>query len=181
MFDTWRQQHRQREQLALLRPRLQRMALAWCGDPSLADDLTQEALARALGSLERLRREQALEGWAFSILANCFRDHCRRSRPTEPYEERIDTTQAGAERDLARQQTSQQVRNAITRLSPAQREVLMLVDLESCSYAEVAAILDIPVGTVMSRLSRARQNLKGVLAEAALRPTGARPPLERVK
>lgn len=181
MFNTWRRQHRQREQLALLRPRLQRLALAWCGEPSLADDLAQETLARALASLQRLRQDQALEGWAFSILANCFRDHCRRNRPTEPYEERIDTRQPGAERELARQQTGQQVRSAISRLSPSQREVLMLVDLESCSYAEVAAILDIPVGTVMSRLSRARQNLKQQLTRGALHPASARPPLERVK
>lgn len=177
MFSTWRREQRQRERLALLRPRLQRMALAWCGERSLADDLAQEALARALGSLERLRREQALEGWAFSILANCFRDHCRRGRPTVAYEERIDTTQAGAERELAQQQTRQQVRAAIARLSPTQREVLMLVDLESYSYAEVATVLGIPVGTVMSRLSRARQKLKQLLAA----PAKEHPLLERVK
>lgn len=181
MFSTWRQQQRQREQLALLRPRLQRMALAWCGERSLADDLTQEALTRALGNLDHLQQERALEGWAFSILANCFRDHCRRSRPTEPYEDHVDTRQTGAEHKLAQQQTKQQVRSAITRLPPNQREVLMLVDLESYSYAETATILDIPVGTVMSRLSRARQNLRHQLTADIARPENGRPPLERVK
>ena len=179
MFTAWRDQHRNRQRLAALRPRLKRLALVWCGEHSLADDLVQESLTRALSNLPSLKREQALEGWAFTILANCFRDHCRRNRSADPFEECIDHTQPTAEERLSTEQITERVRLAVKRLPPAQRQVLTLVDLESCSYAEVARILAIPVGTVMSRLSRARQRLKQLLADELTGAGVSR--LERVK
>lgn len=181
MFSAWRSANKNRHRLAALGPRLRRLALAWCGEQSLADDLAQEALARALARLETLKDDKALEGWVFSILANCFRDHCRRHKPADQFEECIDPSLASADEQLSRQQTRNRVRGAIGQLTPEQREVLMLVDLEACSYTEVADILGIPVGTVMSRLSRARQRLKQLLATAPLQTTDKRPFMECVK
>lgn len=181
MFTAWRIEHKNRQRLVDLSPRLRRLALAWCGEQSLADDLTQETLTRALSQLASLKDGAALEGWAFAILANCFRDHCRRQRPADRFDECIDPSLQPAEEQLLQQQTVDRVRQAVARLSPAQREVLMLVDLEACSYAEVAEILTIPVGTVMSRLSRARQQLKHLMATDRRTAPGARPLMERVK
>jgi RNA polymerase sigma-70 factor (ECF subfamily) len=181
MFNGWLTERNNRQRLARLSPRLKRLALAWCGDDSLADDLTQEALSKALQNLHSLKHDKALDGWAFSILANCFRDHCRRSRQTDEFIDCQDPTHTPAPEQIDQQQTVQQVRQAVARLSPPQREVLMLVDLEACSYAEVAEILGIPVGTVMSRLNRARLKLKQILAHSQKHPQGVRPFMERVK
>jgi len=181
MFSAWRTANKNRQHLVALSPRLRRLALAWCGERSLADDLAQEALARALSRLETLKDDKALEPWTFSILANCFRDHCRRHKPADQFQECIDPSLASADEQLSQQQTTDRVRLAIGRLTPEQREVLMLIDLEACRYTEVADILGIPVGTVMSRLSRARQKLKQLLAPAPRKNAGKRPFMECVK
>ncbi|MES9873470.1 MAG: sigma-70 family RNA polymerase sigma factor [Candidatus Sedimenticola sp. 6PFRAG7] len=169
------------ERLAGLRPRLLRLAIAWSRDPSLAEDLTQEALEKALKNLHRLKKEAAMEAWAFSILANCFRDHFRREPIPENPVEIEDPKQVMLDDQLATTQTAIRVRHAISRLSQGQREVLMLVDLEEFSYADVAEILDIPIGTVMSRLNRSRQQLKQLLMRETEREQISKPFLERVK
>lgn len=145
------------------RRRLYRLAYSWCHSKALADDLVQEAMSKALAKPRQLREPGLFLAWLFSILANCWRDHLRRHKPTED----VDTAEGDAlmmhetPEDSAHQsQVVAKVRRAVAELPAGQREVLTLVDLEECSYAEVAAILDIPVGTVMSRLSRARAALK---------------------
>jgi len=160
------------------------MALAWCGNESLADDLTQQTLEKALKNLAGLQQTDALEAWAFSILTNCFRDHCRRHPPSEGAVEPAeaeDQDQPGVEELVAMDQARARVRGAIGQLSPDQREVVMLVDLEGFSYSDVAAILDIPMGTVMSRLNRARQRLKQLLLRQERIVRSGHPYLERVK
>lgn len=156
-----------RGRLTALRPRLYRLAYAWCHDPALADDLAQETLAKALHSGSQLRDEQALLGWLFSILNNCWRDHLRTRREhldLHELDELVLDDTPNPEQRYASQQATQRVRTAIAALPLAQRQVVTLIDLGACSYAEVAVILDLPVGTVMSRLSRARQALKQSLA-----------------
>lgn len=152
-----------RRRLEALRPRLHRLAYAWCHDAALADDLVQDTLAKALTRSEQLRDEQALESWLFSILNNCWRDHLRARRDfvdVSELDEAIYSEEPGPEQNYASRQTIQRVRHAIARLPIGQRQVITLVDIEECSYADVARILDVPVGTIMSRLSRARQALK---------------------
>lgn len=159
-----------RNRLAAMRPRLYRLAYAWCHDGHLADDLAQEALARAIDRAGQLKDEAAFEAWLFAILNNCWRDHLRRGKgwvAVDEVDEAVFAHDATPERHYASRQASHRVRTAIARLPMGQRQVLTLVDIEECSYAEVAAILAIPVGTVMSRLARARQALKAMLAEAA--------------
>jgi RNA polymerase sigma-70 factor (ECF subfamily) len=130
-------------------------------------------MAKALKNRHQLRDHATLNGWLFVILVNGWRDHCRRARETVD----IDTLELGHESDLEderdRVETLQRVRAAVARLSADHREVLTLVVLEGMAYDEVARVLGIPMGTVTSRLSRARQLLRrslhqsGVAGEAA--------------
>lgn len=170
-----------RRRLTAMRPRLYRLAYAWCHDGHLADDLAQEALIKALARRGQLREEAALEGWLFSILNNCWRDHLRGRREfadIDALDEVILSDEPGPERLYASRQTANRVRGAIAALPMAQRQVITLVDIEECSYAQVANVLAVPVGTVMSRLSRARQALKERLL---LEEAKSQPLLRRVK
>lgn len=142
------------------RIRLYRLALSWCGDEMLADDLAQEALTRALRKQHQLRDAQRLDAWLFAILHNCWREHLRRLRPQVPLDEVMFICDRCPESEQAQDQIVAQVRQAVAALPMGQREVVTLVDLEGLRYAEVADVLAIPVGTVMSRLSRARRALK---------------------
>ncbi len=158
------------DQLEQSRERLYRVAYAWSHDAALADDLVQETLSKALKSHGQLREPEMLNSWLFSILTNCWRDHFRLQRETEDIEEVEDfrcVHETTPEDAHAQTQIVGRVRGAVARLALGQRQVLTLVDLEEFSYAEVAAILEIPVGTVMSRLCRARRALKEMLQELA--------------
>jgi RNA polymerase sigma-70 factor (ECF subfamily) len=152
-----------RQQLELHRQRLYRIAYAWTHEPALADDLVQETLIKAMQRIGQLRDPKAGEAWLYSILTNCYRDHFRRRRETEDIEALELPHDDTPERDLGQAQIASKVRAAIARLPEGQRQVVTLVDLEGFSYVEVAQILDVPIGTVMSRLCRARVALKELL------------------
>ena len=169
-----------------MRPRLYRLAYAWCHDASLADDLAQDTLAKALTRVDQLRDMAALEGWLFAILNNGWRDHLRGRREflnVDELDEVVLAHDDSPEHLYARRQATMRVRDAIGALPLAQRQVITLVDIEECSYAQVAQVLGVPVGTVMSRLSRARQALKKDLVRENLNeePATERPQLRRVK
>jgi len=153
------------------RTRLWRLAHAWCHNRAIADDLVQETLAKALDRHDQLRNPEALHGWLCSILSNGWHDHLRSRKHTvevdvDDLDER-DLPESGSrpEDDYQQNETVRRVRQAVSMLPEGQREVVTLVDLEEFSYAEVAAILDIPIGTVMSRLSRARLALREKLMD----------------
>jgi RNA polymerase sigma-70 factor (ECF subfamily) len=176
------------ERLVQSRAGLYRLALMWSQDPSLADDLTQDALAKALQRCAQLRDAAKLRPWLCGILLNCWRDHLRARRPTEDIDEIDEHWLAagdGTEQGAARLQLAARVRAAIARLPLGQREVLALVDLEECTYAEVAQMLALPIGTVMSRLCRARAALRTLLADVQSHEAGGvtpgRLPLRSVK
>jgi RNA polymerase sigma-70 factor (ECF subfamily) len=144
-------------------PRLRRYARALTGDPAHADDLVQDTLERALGRFF-LFRPGNLRAWLFSIMHNLFinqararRDGLREGEAVLAEELPVRATQEDAleMRDLAR---------CLQALPPEQREVLLLVGLEEMSYEEAARVLGVPLGTVMSRLFRARERLRGLLA-----------------
>ena len=146
-----------------MRPRLCSIALSWGCCQDLANELVQEALVTALDKLAQLRDMQALEAWVIKILANTHRLHLRRIRPTVSLDD-IDLQAAcSAADDIDREYLVGRVQKAIMRLKQDQRYVLTLVDMEGMSYTEVADILDIRIGTVMSRLSRARARLRDLL------------------
>jgi RNA polymerase sigma-70 factor (ECF subfamily) len=152
--------------LAQYRENLYRIAYSWCHNAALADDLVQETLAKALKNSSQLRDQQTLRAWLYRILSNCWRDHFRRSRDTVDIDDIVLVESDTPDRQHDRQQIIDRVRSAIARLPMGQRQVISLVDLEGCSYIEVAQVLDVPIGTVMSRLSRARKALKDQLLEA---------------
>ncbi len=160
IFSLGRSARALRRRFADYRNDLYRVALSWCGDRMLADDLAQEALTRALAKQHQLRDEVKLEHWLFRILNNCWREHLRRRHPTVDLEGLVLGSDQTPELGLRKQQVIDRVRSAIARLPLGQRQVITLVDLQGFSYAEVAEVLEIPVGTVMSRVSRARQSLK---------------------
>ncbi len=167
----WFQSHAQRKLAAEVessRTRLYRMAYAWCHDAALADDLAQETLARGLAQLGHLREAEKLGGWLFSILNRCWLDHLRARHEAVDDEVLMDlpADQPGPDGHTERRQTVRRIRDAVGELPLGQRQVLTLVDLEEMSYAEVAEILAIPIGTVMSRLCRARAALRKLLEPA---------------
>ena len=145
------------------RKALYRVAFSWCHQPALADDLVQETMLRALAGAEALRDPARLKGWLFVIMGNCFRDHLRRQRPAEDLEaidEEALATVESPDEVHERSRLVSCVRAAIEQLPLGQRQVITLVDLEGFGYAEVAQVLDVPIGTVMSRLCRGRQALR---------------------
>ncbi len=163
------------------RLRLYRIAYAWSHNAALADDLVQETLAKALQKSSQLRDPNAGEAWLYSILANCYRDHFRRSRVTEEIDENTITHESTPEKESSEQQVVLKVREAIARLSEGQRQVVTLVDIQGLSYMEVAQILNVPIGTVMSRLCRARHALKDLLGDFAPRTAAEESKIRRIK
>lgn len=152
-----------RRRIEQSREMLYRLAFAWCHDAPLADDLAQEALLRALARESQLRDPDRLKSWLCAILANCLKDHHRRRREhldIEALTESAVDAAATPEESAASTELAQRVRAEVGRLPLGQRQVLTLVDLEGFSYAEVGDILEVPIGTVMSRLCRARQALR---------------------
>ena len=151
-------------------PALRRYARALTRDAELADDLVQDTLVRALRS-EHLFHGGEVRSWLYTILTNLNRNRLRSlaRRPTlTPIEDNDAPDMAGPEaggRDIER---------ALATLVDDQRTALLLVVLEGLSYREVAEVQGVPIETVMSRLARARMQIKTYL-------DGQRPPLRRVK
>ena len=180
MFEPLRLPSETKARIAAARPRLYRMAYAWCCDAALADDLAQETLIKALQKHDQLREPERLESWLYSILHNCWRTHLRQRRPESSLDDEIIPCDDCPETINQRQQTIDTVRSAIAALLLGQREVVTLVDLQGLAYAEVADLMNIPIGTVMSRLNRARKALQAALQELD-RPRQRTSRLRRIK
>ncbi|KIL98685.1 DNA-directed RNA polymerase specialized sigma subunit sigma24-like protein [Paramagnetospirillum magnetotacticum MS-1] len=153
-------------------PGLRRYARALSGDVSQADDLVQDCLERALSRLTLWRRDSNLRAWLFTILRHVWIDELRR-RKIRPELNGMDDVMDSAA-TAPNQMDRLAVRDlgaALALLAPEQREAVLLVGLEAMSYAEVAAVTGVPVGTVMSRLKRGRDRLALLMhgGEAALR------------
>jgi RNA polymerase sigma factor (sigma-70 family) len=144
-------------------PRLRRYARALLGDRAAADDLVQDTLERAWSRLHQWRAGSDMRAWLFGIMHNLRVDLLRRPRlstqsiDTDDFELPTRPTQADA-------LELRDIESALGQLADEQREVMLLVALEEMSYADVATTLGIPVGTVMSRLSRGRERLRLIMA-----------------
>lgn len=147
------------------RVRLYRLAYSWSHNPALSDDLVQDTMVKAIKNVRQLRNPEALHSWLNGILANCWRDHFRRKREYEDIDDQVLYETNTPEHQYEKQHICKTIRAAITILPVGQRQVITLVDLEGSRYAEVAEILQIPIGTVMSRLCRARKTLAEKLLE----------------
>jgi RNA polymerase sigma-70 factor (ECF subfamily) len=149
-------------------PGLRRYARALVGDRGCADDLVQDTLERSLRYATQFRRGKNPRRWLLTIMHHVFVNDLRKaSRQTSPRafnEEDLVGAQYGVS---GNQISSLEVRDldcALQMLPEPQREVVLMVGLEDMSYAEVSLVLGIPVGTVMSRLSRARERLRELTA-----------------
>ena len=149
------------QRIVELIPRLRRYARALVGDRARADDLVQDTLERAWNKFHLWRPGSDLRAWLFTVMHNVHVNQVRASRDhamlDEDGEEMAVAPVQGASleiRDLER---------ALALIPAEQREVLLLIALEDVSYAEAANVLGIPIGTVMSRLSRAREKLRGMM------------------
>jgi len=149
------------------------VCLKFTGTPEDAEDVTQEVFTKIWRSLEDFQRQSALRTWIYRIAMNTCIDHSR--RPWRRFRHRNTTLedildQGKQKRYLSREETAEgkllakeqaaQLRRAITRLKPHLRAVLVLKDLEELSYDEIATILGIGIGTISSRLNRARKALQ---------------------
>lgn len=156
-------------------PRLRRYAIALSRDANLADDLVQECVERALRNREALNQQSHVSGWLRSILHNLYLDALRRERrrgtSVDWHESAnlVELSVAPTDRSAARE-----LQQAMNELSVEHRQILLLVGLEGRSYRDVATELNVPIGTVMSRLARARAQLRLALEYAD--GTRERPP-----
>ena len=156
-------------------PALRRYAYALTRDHDQADDLVQDCLERALSRRHRRRRDSDLSAWLFTILRNLFLND-RRRRLRRGREIGLDSEPSFGIPPL--QDSGLEARDALAalgRLPEEQQSLLLLIGVEDLSYEEAARVLGIPIGTVMSRLSRARQRLREMLE------TGRPALLRRVK
>ena len=146
-------------------PRLRRYARALAGDSQRADDLVQDTLERALAKFHLWRRGSDMRAWMFAIMHNVFINQLKARRELE-----LDEA-AEARLESAPRSDPLELRDldaALGRLPVEQREVLLLVGLEQLSYAETSQALGVPIGTVMSRLSRGRERLRALMAGTAV-------------
>ncbi len=147
------------------REKLFRMAYAWSHRTDVADEIVQETMIKALNSVDKVNNIEMLDSWMFRILSNCFIDFYRKQRNEVDIDNDLLVENNTPDIVHGQNEMLAQVRLAISLLPFKHRQVITLVDLEEFSYAEVANILEIPQGTVMSRLNRARQSLKKILNE----------------
>lgn len=153
-------------------PALRRYARMLSKDPFAADDLVQDCLERLFTRWHLRRPDEELKGWVFTILHNLAMNHFRRaarhgrSMPIDEVDE------AALSRPAPQEDTVMhaQVLAAIDRLPDDHRSVFLLIAVEELSYAEAASVLDVPIGTVMSRLYRARMRLQRLLTDNATPP-----------
>jgi RNA polymerase sigma-70 factor (ECF subfamily) len=158
-------------------PRLFRLAMRLTGRREDAEDLVQETLVRALPALRRFEGRARLSTYLIRALSNLWKNRLRsrqRSRVVSWFRGRrgdddddaqpevVDEAPSALDR-LVAEDRAQEVRHAVTRLAPDRRLVLLLREVEEMSYEEIAAMTGVPIGTVRSRLARAREDLRRVL------------------
>lgn len=166
-------------------PALRRYARALVREPEQADDLVQDCLERVIARWGQLRKDESPREWAFSILHNLAIDGMRRSARRGvhlPIDDVDEAEMVVPGRQESHLRHAELIR-ALEALPPEQRSVVLLVSVEDMTYAEAAKALDIPMGTVMSRLARGRERLQRALdgeLAPAVRAEG-KPALRRLK
>jgi len=157
-------------------PRLRRYARALVGDRNRADDLVQDTLERAWSKQQQWRPDSDIRAWMFTIMHNHFVNQLRQNVSAGvhvPLD--VETQEIPVRATQDDELEVNDLMSAISRLPEEFREVVLLVGLEQMRYEEVAQVLGVPLGTVMSRLSRGREKLRVLMAGTAA------PTLRRVK
>jgi RNA polymerase sigma factor (sigma-70 family) len=166
-------------------PALRRYARALTGDAWSADDLVQDTLERGWGQWHQWRTGSDLRAWLFTLMHNLFANQTRSLSRRAGSGVQVDPDEVAGELHApdAASDLTFDLQRCLLRLPPDQRSVLLLVSMEDLSYEEVASVLAIPVGTVMSRLSRARSRLRELLdapaGDLAARPAASGAPMLR--
>ncbi len=159
------------EELISMLPRLRRFALGLTGNIQEADELVQAACERGLDKINQWRPGTRLDSWMFRILQNIFLDNMRKHKlrgdPVSPesYKQAVDTQ---SQRLPEIRSNLALVAEAMKAIPEEQRVVVMLVCIEEQSYKKAAETLGVPVGTIMSRLARARMNLSKLLENTSV-------------
>ena len=157
-----------KRELSAVIPHLRAFARGLCGRPDMADDLVQETMLKAWAARDRFQPGTSMRAWTFVILRNAYLTEMRRNRFRGDYDEttaeRILTTPAGQEEPLH----LADMHRALLQLPPERREALLLVGAGGFSYEEAAEICGCAVGTIKSRVGRARAALAAMLEEGAI-------------
>lgn len=145
---------------------LRRYALVLCRNAADADDLVQESLLKAIAAADSYQSGKDLRAWLFSILHNTFISHTRQYARRARAARFLDATlrEAGMPPPQEKHVEAQHTLNVLSRLAPQQQSVLVLIAVEGLSYADAAEALEIPIGTLMSRLARGREELRHLVA-----------------
>lgn len=154
-----------RTQLLQALPALRRYSYALTGNPHNADDLLQSAVEKALSRWQQYQPDTHFDRWLYRLCRNLWIDMIRRDKPTDAWEDDagMDPESLPLEQLHSDQAALSRVQEHMNQLSSGLRTVLYLVAVEGRSYQETAELLEIPTGTVMSRLARARQQLSAAL------------------
>src|ERR1700754_4623495 len=155
-----------KQELVAAIPHLRAFARSLCNDPTQADDLAQEALAKAWKARESFEPGTSIKAWTFMILRNQFYSEKRRSWRSAPLDVEMAENTLLANDDPTMPMELLELRSALAKLPDDQREALILVGAGGMSYEEAAAVCQCAVGTIKSRVSRARRALETLLTEA---------------
>lgn len=153
-----------RADLVALLPHLRAFAISLTGNAAEADDLVQETLVRAWNYREQFKEGTSLRAWAFTILRNCYYTEIRRRQREVEDVDGIYASRVPLLPDQGAHLDFEDLRRALDHLSPKLREVLLLVGAEGLPYEEAARICGCSVGTVKSRVHRARERLAELLS-----------------
>jgi RNA polymerase sigma-70 factor (ECF subfamily) len=166
-----------RKDLVVELPYLRRFARALAGDASLADDLVQDCVERALVKSHLYDPARPLRAWLFAVLRNIYISNWRRNAKFNGAKsiDDLEGFEGSVEPEQETNFSIALIADALDTLPAQQREVLVLISLEEMSYKETSEIVGVPIGTIMSRLSRARAHLQSILEERGT------PVLRRVK
>ena len=148
-----------RDEMVRLLPRLRRFAYSLSRDNDRCNDLVQEACMRALSRLDQWEQGTRFDSWMFRILQNIWLDKMRNEKTkgqAVEIDQAFDVVESDGRSVTESRLTLNEVTKGIARLAADQQIVIGLVCVDGMSYKEAAAVLDLPIGTVMSRLSRAR-------------------------
>jgi len=159
---------------------LRAFAIALCGDADRADDLVQETMLKAWNSLDSFEEGTNLRAWLFTILRNTYFSECRRRRREVPDTDGEYVAQLCVAPAQHGRVDAQDLLKALARLTEDQREALILVGAEGFAYEEAAKICDCAVGTIKSRVNRARSRLSELLGITASQDFGPEPSTEAV-
>jgi RNA polymerase sigma-70 factor (ECF subfamily) len=153
--------------VSLYSRRIYNVAYSFLRNTDDAADVAQETFMKAFLAIERFKADRPVFPWLYQIARNLSLNRIEKRNRETTAEADFDLVPAagfGPSEALDREERTQAVRRAMRRLSPSHREILVLKEFDGCGYAEIAEILDNPIGTVMSRLYHARMHLKTILA-----------------